>query len=66
MAVTTITPAELAYQKAHKDDDRRRELYVTAGLMIVLPTIAVAVRFACRRHLKAAIAADDVAILLAL
>ncbi|KAL8963927.1 MAG: hypothetical protein Q9183_004840, partial [Haloplaca sp. 2 TL-2023] len=66
MAVTTITPSDVAYQKAHKDDDRRKDLYITACLMIILPTVAVAVRFACRRHLKAAIAADDIAILLAL
>ncbi|KAL8984631.1 MAG: hypothetical protein Q9177_004652, partial [Variospora cf. flavescens] len=64
--VLRITPADIAYQKAHKDDDRRGTLYATAATMIVLPSIAVALRFMCRRHLKTKIAHDDIAIVVAL
>ncbi|KAL8750904.1 MAG: hypothetical protein Q9199_006777 [Rusavskia elegans] len=64
--VLQITPADIAYQKAHKDDDRSGALYATAATMIVLPTIAVVLRLACRRHLQAPISHDDIAIVVAL
>ncbi|KAI4268066.1 MAG: hypothetical protein L6R38_007976 [Xanthoria sp. 2 TBL-2021] len=64
--VLQITPADIAYQKAHKDDDRSGALYATAATMIVLPTIAVVLRLACRRHLQAPISHDDIAIIVAL
>ncbi|KAI4094203.1 MAG: hypothetical protein LQ339_007546 [Xanthoria mediterranea] len=64
--VLQITPADVAYQKAHKDDDRSGALYATAATMIVLPTIAVILRLACRRHLQAPISHDDIAIIVAL
>ncbi|KAL8973918.1 MAG: hypothetical protein Q9197_001829, partial [Variospora fuerteventurae] len=64
--VLRITPADIAYQKAHKDDDRRGSLYATAATMIILPSIAVALRFMCRRHLKTKISHDDIAIVVAL
>ena len=64
--MVVITPADIAYQVAHKDDDRRSALYGTAATMIVLPTVVVGLRLACRRHLKAPIAHDDIAIIVAL
>ncbi|KAL8961642.1 MAG: hypothetical protein Q9193_001837 [Seirophora villosa] len=68
--MAVVTPETLAksvaYQKAHLDDDRSHHLYITAGLIIVLPTIFVALRLACRRHLKAPFSHDDIAIVVAL
>ncbi|KAI4182170.1 MAG: hypothetical protein LQ348_004886 [Seirophora lacunosa] len=68
--MAVITPESLArsiaYQKAHLDDDRSHHLYTTAGVIIVLPTIFVALRLACRRHLKAPFSHDDIAIVVAL
>ncbi|KAI4184937.1 MAG: hypothetical protein L6R41_004429 [Letrouitia leprolyta] len=64
--MVVVTPEDIAYQKAHRNDDRTYILYTTSATMIVLPTIFVALRLACRRHLKARISHDDIAILVAL
>ncbi|KAL8756077.1 MAG: hypothetical protein Q9184_004616 [Pyrenodesmia sp. 2 TL-2023] len=64
--VLQITPADIAYQRAHKDDDRRGSLYAAAATMIILPSIAVVLRLVCRRHLKAQISHDDIAIIVSL
>ncbi|KAL9001914.1 MAG: hypothetical protein Q9188_005129 [Gyalolechia gomerana] len=64
--MTVVTPETIAYQKAHITDDRTYVIYTTSAVMIVLPTVFVALRLACRRHLKARISHDDIAILVAL
>ncbi|KAL8952372.1 MAG: hypothetical protein Q9222_001708 [Ikaeria aurantiellina] len=64
--MVVVTPEDIKHQLAHKDDDRTASLYAAAISMIVLPTIAVALRLACRRHLKAPISHDDIAICVAL
>lgn len=61
-----LNPLHIAYQKAHRNEDRTYILYTTSATMIVLPTVFVALRLACRRHLKARISHDDIAILVAL
>ncbi|KAL9012419.1 MAG: hypothetical protein Q9173_002817 [Seirophora scorigena] len=68
--MAVVTPESLAesiaYQKAHLEDNRTHVLYISSALIIVLPTIFVALRLACRRHLKAPFSHDDVAIVVAL
>ena len=61
-----LSPQEIEYQELHKDDDRSSILYIVAGIMATLPTVAVIMRLACRKHLKLPIAFDDIAIVVAL
>lgn len=61
-----LPPQELAYQKEHLHDDRRIVILVVALVMAVVATVAVTLRFACRRHMKVGTSCDDYLILAAL
>ncbi|KAL8709463.1 MAG: hypothetical protein Q9220_005846 [cf. Caloplaca sp. 1 TL-2023] len=58
-----LSPSQLQYQQAHFYDDRSSEILGTIIAMGVLTTTALALRLACRTHLKVAIGWDDYAIM---
>ncbi|KAL8868544.1 MAG: hypothetical protein Q9174_004921, partial [Haloplaca sp. 1 TL-2023] len=64
--MSTLSPEEIAHQKAHIHDDRSAELYGAQITCFLLAVIAVALRLVSRRLIKAKIMADDYMILLAL
>lgn len=64
--MASLTPQQIQYMREHPDDDQRANLYACAACCLVLPYIAVALRFVARRRRNAAIKTDDFLILLAL
>jgi hypothetical protein len=61
-----IPPAELKYYQEHASDNQQPNLIATIVLCLVLPCIAVFLRFLVRWRTKAGFKADDWLILLAL
>ena len=64
--MSTLSPKEIAHQKAHIHDDRSTELYGAQITCFLLAVIAVALRLISRRLIKAKLMADDYMILFAL
>ena len=62
----SISPAQIQYQSQHIQDDRRGEILGTAISMMILSTVAVSLRFACRHERKLGISYDDWLIVVAL
>ncbi|KAL8948136.1 MAG: hypothetical protein Q9222_005647 [Ikaeria aurantiellina] len=60
-----LSPSELQYQQAHFYDDRSSDILGTIIAMGIVTTAAIALRLACRRHLKVAISWDDYTIIAA-
>lgn len=54
-----LTPAEIAYQQQHMEDDRTADILAAALISAILATAAIALRFTCRKLMKASIAWDD-------
>ena len=61
-----LTPADIAYQKAHIKDDRRGDIIVSHAICITLAFLAVILRFISRKLGKIKIQADDYTIIAAL
>ena len=61
-----IPPAEFKYYEEHAGDNLQPNLIATIVLCLVLPCIAVSLRFFARWRMRAGYKADDWLILLAL
>lgn len=59
MGSPQMPPDVLAYQLAHKDEDRGPTVIIISCLLLALCTIAVCARFVARRVLKVKVGWDD-------
>jgi hypothetical protein len=57
--MSAFTPAQIAYQQAHIDDDRGPSIVGCAIFFIIFPTIVVALRFVARFARKLPLEHDD-------
>lgn len=60
------SPEELAYMRAHADDDLRPNIYACVACCLIFPYIAVGLRFIARRRMNVPIKTDDYLALAAL
>lgn len=59
MAAAYLTPDMLQHQIDHIDEDQGPKVVVAVVLVSLLATAAVALRLACRRHMRVLISYDD-------
>ena len=64
--MAAVTPEQYQYYMQHADDNKQPNLIATIILCLILPCIAVALRFFARWTIRAGYKADDWLILAAL